>query len=82
MAAEIWANSGTRKPGWTPDQSKITDYVLFVWLDTKEGKSVLQVHGYYGAVDMVNGERKDKNLPNVAYVSRWTWWLVRIGLGS
>jgi hypothetical protein len=34
VALEIWANTGKGKRGWAIDDTKITDYVLFVWLDT------------------------------------------------
>jgi len=35
VALETIANSATGKPGWTFDGDKLTDWVLFLWLDTE-----------------------------------------------
>jgi hypothetical protein len=32
---ETWSNIENNKPGWSRDRYKITDYVMWVWLDTK-----------------------------------------------
>ena len=34
IALEIWSNVERQKPGWALDESKLTDYVLFYWLET------------------------------------------------
>jgi hypothetical protein len=34
IALEIWSDIKKKKPGWTLDTDKISEYVLFVWLDT------------------------------------------------
>lgn len=34
IALETWSVKELRKAGWTLDQTKRTDYVLFLWLDT------------------------------------------------
>jgi hypothetical protein len=34
ICLEIVANTTTNKPGWTKDMTKLTDWVLFLWLDT------------------------------------------------
>jgi len=34
IALEVWSNAERRKPGWALDDSKLTDYYLFVWIDT------------------------------------------------
>lgn len=34
IALEVWSNVERRKPGWALDDSKLTDYYLFVWNDT------------------------------------------------
>lgn len=34
IALEVWSNTERRKPGWALDESKLTDYFLFVWMDT------------------------------------------------
>lgn len=35
VALETVANTTTNKPGWTLDADKLTDWVLFLWLDTE-----------------------------------------------
>jgi hypothetical protein len=35
VALETVANTTTKKPGWTLDADKLTDWVLFLWLDTE-----------------------------------------------
>lgn len=35
VALETVANTTTNKPGWTLDGDKLTDWVLFLWLDTE-----------------------------------------------
>lgn len=35
VALEIMANTKTGKPGWALDADKLTDWVLFLWLDTE-----------------------------------------------
>jgi hypothetical protein len=35
IALETWSNWEARKPGWSRDLGKITDYVMWFWLDTK-----------------------------------------------
>lgn len=34
VALEVWSNTELRRPGWALDESKLTDYFLFVWMDT------------------------------------------------
>lgn len=34
IALEVWSNTEQRKPGWALDDSKLTDYYLFVWVTT------------------------------------------------
>lgn len=55
IALEIWANREKCRPGWTIDDSKITDYVLFVWLDT--GRADLFDFRLLKAVTLANLEK-------------------------
>ena len=34
VALEVWSNWERRTPGWALDESKVTDWILFVWMDT------------------------------------------------
>jgi hypothetical protein len=35
IALEIWSNKERETPGWALDESKVSDWLLFVWMDTK-----------------------------------------------
>jgi hypothetical protein len=34
IALEIWSNCERKTPGWALDESKVTDWILFAWMDT------------------------------------------------
>jgi hypothetical protein len=34
VALEVWSNRERGTPGWALDESKVTDWLLFVWVDT------------------------------------------------
>lgn len=33
VALEIWSNIEKQKPGWTLDDTKLTDYIVWIWQD-------------------------------------------------
>lgn len=75
IALEIWANREKRKPGWTIDNNKLTDYVLFVWLDT--GRADLFDFRLLKAVTLANldewsGNRQTSNQTTASTRGRYS----------